>query len=84
MDKKSLCAQGLGVVHGGCAQCGALGLCARVVRPCARSVGWLHAGIVHNGCAHVVHRLDPNPCAPRTAQGFTLVQDGTFRTAQGF
>ena len=59
----------------------------RVVHTCARSVEWLCAGIVRrlvrNGCALVVRTQGAKSCAHATAQGFCLVQDSTFRAAQG-
>ena len=88
----TLCA---GVVREGCAR----GLCAGLVRrACAQALccmgrqARVHSlglcimvvhRLVRNGCAHVVRRLDAKPCAPRTAQGFTLVCTSTFRAAQG-
>ena len=40
--------------------------------------------VVRNGCALVVRTPGAKLCARRTAQGFCVVQKGTFRTRQGF
>ena len=91
--KEIPCAEVVRVVRRACAfwvvrRVVRLGCAHRVVRSCARSVGWLCAGIVRsvvrNGCALVVRTQGANPCAHRTAQGFCIVQAKAFRAGQGF
>ena len=86
--EKSLCAQGLGLCRGVVRKPCALGLCAQgCAYLCAQRRMVVRGGCVQNcaqWCAQVVRSPGAKSCALRTAQGFTLVQKSTCRTAQGF